>query len=157
MLFRICYNFIYLSIMCIGYMIQYCFALFELFKKAVQFGLFPLYIDNKLNWLIYRRTLEVVNAVLWTLGQSILSQKILFYYIKFKLFSVENNSSLIFLLLEYLKRRLRLTEYILKAFSMICSLSIPCRQKKSESLRISYQKFFQCGHQNAGYFLQRSL
>lgn len=33
-------------------------------------------------------------------------RKTFFYYIKFKLFSIENNSSLIFLLLEYLKRRL---------------------------------------------------
>ena len=38
---------------------------------------------------------------------------------------MDNNSSLIFLLLEYLKRRLRLTEYILKTFSIIRSLSPP--------------------------------
>lgn len=58
---------------------------------------------------------------------------------------MENNSFLIFLLLEYLKSRLRLTEYILKAFSMICSLSLPCRQKKSESLRISTRSFSNVG------------
>ncbi len=57
--------------------------------------------------------------------QCTLDQSILFYYIKFKLVSMDNNSSLIFLLLEYLKRRLRLTEYILKAFSIIRSLSPP--------------------------------
>ena len=48
MLFRICYNFIYLSInmsacMCIEYMIQYRFSLLELLKK--QFSLvYFLYI-----------------------------------------------------------------------------------------------------------------
>ena len=54
-------------------------------------------------------------------------RKTFFYRCKFKLFSMDNNSSLTFLLLEYLKSRLRLTEYILKAFSMKRSLSLPCR------------------------------
>ena len=46
---------------------------------------------------------------------------------------MDNNSSLIFLLQEYLKRRLRLTEYILKAFSIIRSLS-PLVDKRNQNL-----------------------
>lgn len=59
--------------MCIEYMIQYRFSLLELLKKQFSLVIFPLYIDNKLNWLIYRRAHESIYAVQYTLDQSILS------------------------------------------------------------------------------------
>lgn len=66
-----------------------------------------------------------------------------FYYIKFKLFSIENNSSLIFLLLEYLKRRLLMFILLLRLSNKSSILKSWCFSAKLSmgdfvSLLISY-------------------